>query len=90
MQRSGTYTAKLWEVFPVSVFHDPASSLPGAAALLTAAFLSACAALPPRAPVDPARDAQDFAARRLDGGLPDLPRRRPDGAVRRGSGPRLR
>jgi cobalt-zinc-cadmium efflux system outer membrane protein len=45
----------------------------GAAAPRLAACLTACATLPPRAPVDPARDAQDFAARRLDGDLPDLP-----------------
>ena len=45
----------------------------GAAVLLTAAFLSACASLPPRAPLDPARDAQDFAARRLGWRPADLP-----------------
>src|ERR1700733_1997818 len=45
----------------------------GAVALLVGALLSACAALPPRSPLDPARDAQNFAARRLDGGLAHLP-----------------
>jgi len=38
-----------------------------------ASCLGACTALPPRAPADPAHDAQSFAARRLDGSMKDLP-----------------
>jgi cobalt-zinc-cadmium efflux system outer membrane protein len=42
-------------------------------AVATAYFISACTALPPRAPAHPERSADDFAARRLPGKLSDLP-----------------
>src|SRR5476651_433438 len=44
-----------------------------AGVLLLAVALSACTALPPRAPIDPQKGADSFAARRLEGKLSDLP-----------------
>jgi outer membrane protein TolC len=41
--------------------------------LLSAALVAACAALPPRAPADLRKDADAFAARRLEGTLSDPP-----------------
>jgi len=51
----------------------PASALRAGVTLLAAALLGACAALPPRAPADPQKDAEAFAARRLEGEIADLP-----------------